>query len=106
MEANDNNLQVHSLQVRSLSFPIRRERRGDGVSLLFLFLLLLDMMYMYLIENCEKKTDETEFSNECRANPRHAYNFCTDCYVRNNLLSGSQAKDDLEYFVQSTGVCP
>jgi hypothetical protein len=45
------------------------------------------------------KTDKTEFSNESQANPRHTHWFCTDCYVRNNLLSRSQAKDDLDYFV-------
>ncbi len=27
-------------------------------------LVLLDMMNLYLIENCVKKTDKTEFSNE------------------------------------------
>ncbi len=60
------------------------------------------MMNLYLIENCVKKTDKTEFSNESAKQSlitHHARSFCTDCYIHNNLLSRSQAKDDLEYFV-------
>jgi hypothetical protein len=88
------------------------DKERDGVSLLllflFLFLMFLDMMNLYLIENCVKKTDKTQavFKWKCQAKPHHAHSFCTDCYIRNNLLSGSQAKDDLEYFVWSTGAFP